>query len=119
MFYRITADLTVICHLLWIMFLIFGAVIGVRIKWVRITHLAALGFSVLLQLNGWICPLTHFEVWLRRKAGGGYSGEFIRHYMEKLVYLDVSRWLVFTLTVAVIGVKIWLYFFWLVNRKRR
>ena len=111
MFYRITADITVICHLLWILFLIFGAVIGVRIKRVRIVHLAALGFSILLQLNGWICPITHLEVWLRGKAGGGYSGEFIRHYVEKLVYLDVSRGAVLAVTVAVVGVTVWLYFF--------
>ncbi len=102
MIYRILTDITIVCHLLWILFLIFGALFGRRILWVRLLHLSSLGYSILLQLNHWLCPLTHLEIWLRSKTGSGYSGSFIQHYVEKLVYLDVSREAVFIGTAVVI-----------------
>jgi hypothetical protein len=86
------------------LFLIFGAVIGRKVRWVRWLHIAALTLSVYQQLAGWICPITHLEVWLRRKEGWGYTGSFIKHYVENLVYLDVPRMAVFIGTVVVIGV---------------
>ncbi|NQU06363.1 MAG: DUF2784 domain-containing protein [Calditrichaeota bacterium] len=107
--YNLLADIIVSLHLLWILFLIFGALIGRKVKWVRALHIASLGFSVLLQLKSWICPLTHLEVWLRGKAGWTYSGNFIQHYVEKLVYLDVSRMAVFIGTIAVIFLTVVLY----------
>ena len=100
--YSILADIVVAVHLLWIMFLIFGALVGRRVRWAMWLHLGSLGFSVFLQVFGWLCPLTHLEVWLRGKSGGAYSGSFIQHYVEKLVYLDVSRTAVFIGTGVVI-----------------
>jgi len=107
--YEILADIVVATHFLWILFLIFGAIPGRRIRWVRILHICSLIFSVLLQLNNWICPLTHLEVWLRAKSGWTYSGGFIQHYIEKLVYLEAPRWTIFAGTVMVIMVTIWIY----------
>ena len=109
MLYRTLADITVALHLLWILFLIFGWLPGLWVKWIRVVHLASLGFSIILQLNEWICPLTHLEIWLRGKAGWTYSGSFIRHYVEKLVYLEVPRQAVFAVTLAVVAVSLWLY----------
>lgn len=97
------ADIVVAAHLLWIGFLIFGALVGRKVRWVMWLHLASLGFSLVLQIFGWLCPLTHLEIWLREQAGGGYSGPFIQHYVERLVYLDAPRWKVFVGTVVVIG----------------
>jgi len=101
--YSILADIVVAVHLLWIMFLIFGALVGWKVRWVMWLHLGSLGFSVVLQVFGWLCPLTHLEVWLRAKSGWAYSGMFIQHYVEKLVYLDVSRTAVFVGTAVVIA----------------
>lgn len=111
MLYRTLADITVAFHLLWILFLIFGCIPGLWVKWIRIAHIASLGFSILLQVKGWICPLTHLEVWLRGKAGWTYSGSFIEHYVEKLVYLEVSREVVFAVTMVVVVVSVGLYIF--------
>jgi len=102
--YSLLADIVVAIHFLWILFLIFGAIPGRLIKWVRILHICSLAFSVLLQLKNWICPLTHLEVWLRAKSGWAYSGSFIQHYVEKLVYLEAPRWVIFIGTAVVIGV---------------
>ena len=109
MFYRILADIILICHFLWILSLIFGVLLGIRIKWVRIVHLSALGFSILLQINGWICPLTHLEFWLRRKAGYDYHGGFIEYYVKKLVYLEVKPEIILAATIVVVAVTFWFY----------
>jgi len=108
--YIIAADAVVVVHFGWILFLIGGAGIGRRVRWVMWTHVAALGYSVLLQTFNWICPLTYLELWLwNRTPAGSYSGSFIAHYLEKLIYMDIPRGLVFTLTVVVIGISAAVY----------
>jgi len=111
LFYRTLADGVVVIHFTWILFLIGGAFIGRRVRWVKWTHLAALGYSVLLQAFSWICPLTYLELWLwNRTPAGSYSGSFIAHYLEKLVYMEIPRALVFALTVAVIVISAVVYY---------
>ncbi|MFH0765430.1 MAG: DUF2784 domain-containing protein [Calditrichota bacterium] len=107
--FSLLADIVVATHLIWIGFLIFGALIGRKIRPVMWLHLGSLVFSVVLQINYWICPLTHLEVWLRGKSGGAYSGPFIQRYVERLVYLNVSRTAVFVGTVVVIAGTLLLY----------
>jgi len=88
----VLADAVVVLHLGWILFLVFGAAVGVRCRAVRWVHLGALAFAGVLTARGGICPLTHLETWLRERAGGaGYPGTFVGHYAERLVYLEVPR----------------------------
>jgi len=109
--YIIAADVVVAVHFGWILFLIGGAWIGRRVRWVMWTHLAALGYSVLLQAFQWVCPLTYLELWLwNRTPAGSYSGSFIAHYLEKLIYMDIPRALVFALTGIVIGTSAVVYY---------
>ncbi len=91
MIFKVLADIVVLIHFLWIVFLIFGAIPGVRYRAVKIVHLTALAFAFVIQVFGWYCPLTHLEVWLRLRyePGLSYAGSFIIHYVEKFVYLDV------------------------------
>ncbi len=111
MIYRLLADSVVFFHFLWILFLIFGGFWGRRYRSVRIVHVPALFFAALVELFDWYCPLTHVEVWLRRKQGPefGYSGSFISHYLERVIYLDVSRWVIVLLTLILCGANAWLY----------
>lgn len=105
-----TADAVVVLHLFWIVFLILGALPGSRWSWVKWTHLAALAFSIALQGFGWICPLTHLEVWLRSSGGAQpYEGTFIRHYAEQLVYAEIPRGALLAGTLMVVALSLWLY----------
>lgn len=53
--------------------------------------LAAHRLTVLTELTLWPCPLTVLENWLEAKAGvQPYEGGFLLHYLDKLVYPDVS-----------------------------
>jgi len=111
MIFRVLADIVVLVHFLWIVFLIFGAFPGIRIRAVKIVHLAALAFAFVIQVFGWYCPLTHLEIWLRNRHDQGlsYAGSFIIHYVEKVVYLDVSFNLIFVLTIILIVVNLVIY----------
>lgn len=107
MWYKLLADAVVLLHLLWIVFLFIGAWWGVRYKAVRLVHIGGLVFAVSMQVFGWYCPLTHLEVWLRAKHNPAlsYSGSFIAHYTERLIYADLSPLLIFIVTVILAGVN--------------
>ncbi len=111
MIFSILADITVFMHLLWIVFLIFGALAGTRFRAVKVIHITGLAFALVIMICGWYCPLTYLEVWLRRlhDPSGMYTGSFIAHYVEKLVYLDMSRSALIVLTLFVAAVNIWIY----------
>jgi hypothetical protein len=111
MTYKILADMVVLVHFLWILFLMLGAFIGVRKKAVKIFHISGLLFALVSQVFGWYCPLTHLEVWLRAKhdASLSYAGSFIIHYLEKLIYVEISAQLIFYLTLMLIGFNVWFY----------
>ncbi len=109
--YQVLADIVVFAHLLWILFLIVGAYWGRKHRALMTVHGAGLAFAIVSQAFGWYCPLTYLEVWLRERqhASQSYPGSFIAHYAEKLVYIDVSPAVVFALTVALVGVNVWIY----------
>ena len=111
MTWKLAADVVVVLHLLWIAFIIGGALVGRRVRWVKWAHIGALTFSVLLQAFGWICPLTSLEHWLRRRHDPAlaYSGDFIAHYAERLVYLEAPRSAVFLVTLLIVGLSAWAY----------
>jgi len=111
MLYKIIADMVVSAHLLWILFLIFGAIWGRRNPTIRIIHISGLAFTIIIQVFDWYCPLTDIEVWLRSKQDKAlsYTGSFIINYIEKIVYLEVSRELIFALSIVLCGINAWLY----------
>ena len=105
------AEAVVFLHLLWILFLIFGALAGRYLRWVKILHLGGLIYSLLLQGCGWICPLTTLEVWLRQRQAPAsvYGGGFIQHYVEKIVYLDAPPGYILLGTLCVLAFSAWIY----------
>ena len=111
MLHKIFADFVVLVHFLWILFLIFGALLGFRNKAIRYIHLSGLLFAILIQIFGWYCPLTHLEFWLRSRHNPSiaYAGSFIIHYMERLVYLEISQTGVLLATIGLIIFNSWLY----------
>jgi hypothetical protein len=112
MFYKILADIVVLIHFVWIIFLFLGAFWGVRDRAVKIFHISGLVFAFLIQIFNWYCPLTHLELWLRAKHAPAitYTGSFIIHYVEKIVYMEISRSLIVIFTILLCGINTWVYF---------
>ncbi len=111
MVYKVLADGVVLIHFLWILFLFLGAIWGIKYKAIKIFHLSGLAFAFVIQIFDWYCPLTHLEVYLRSKHDPNlaYAGSFIIYYIEKIVYIEVSRFLILFFTFILCGLNLWLY----------
>jgi len=60
---------------------------------------------------GVICPLTIWEMALRENAGAeGYSGSFIQHWLQKLLYYSAPEW-VFIASYTGFGIIVLLSWF--------
>jgi hypothetical protein len=100
--YSALATVVLLLHALFIVWVIFGAFLTRSRPHLRWLHIASLVWGILVEFLPWPCPLTLLENWLEAKAGGQpYQGGFLLHYLDKLVYPDVSAT---ALTVA--GVKL-------------
>lgn len=93
MLYRWAADLTVLLHFLFILFVLFGAALVARWPRLKLLHWTALAYGLLVEVFNWYCPLTRLEQWLRRAGGQqAYERSFLVHYLETLIYWDVPQW---------------------------
>lgn len=87
MIYHLAADLVLIAHVAFVVFVLFGALLVLRWPKVLGLHIAAVLWGVLVELTGSICPLTPLEVRLRELGGQiGYQGDFIGHYLTAMLY---------------------------------
>mgnify|MGYP001547391019 CR=1 FL=1 len=76
---------------------------------------------MLIELAGWICPLTPLENRLRAAAGdSAYSGGFIDHYIMPIVYpAGLTRGMQLALGAGVIVVNLVIYGTLVARRKRQ
>ena len=96
--YSALATAVLLLHALFIVWVIFGALLTRSRPIVRWLHIISLIWGILTELLPWPCPLTLLENWLEGRAGvEPYQGGFLLHYMDKLVYPQISST---TLTVA-------------------
>ena len=87
MTYRLLADLVLALHFVFIVFVIAGGVWVLYRPRLAFAHLPCALWGALVELAGWICPLTPLEKSLRRQAGGaGYAGGFLDHYLVPIIY---------------------------------
>lgn len=87
MLYRFAADLVLVFHGLFVLFVVIGGLLSLwRPRWSWLHILAAL-WGATVMLTGMICPLTPLENSLRLAGGQeGYSGGFIEHYITSVIY---------------------------------
>lgn len=87
MIWRALADLVVVAHFAFILFVVLGALALLhrpRLVWI---HLPAVAWGMAIELGGWLCPLTPLENALRARGGAPtYASAFIEHYLVPLVY---------------------------------
>ena len=109
--YNTLADLVVVIHFAFIVFVIVGAFSIVIYKKMIWMHLPALIWGVAIEFLGLICPLTPLENYLRLKAGSAsYAGSFIENYLVPFIYPDeLTRELQWLLGVALVLVNFAIY----------
>ncbi|MDP9202432.1 MAG: DUF2784 domain-containing protein [Gemmatimonadota bacterium] len=87
MIYRALADLVLVVHLAFVLFVVLGGLLVLRWPRVALLHVPATVWGVLIEYSGWICPLTPLENSFRRSGGQPeYSGSFIQHYIQPVLY---------------------------------
>ena len=85
--YQLLADIVLLIHAAFIVFACAGGLLVLRWRLVMWLHLPAVVWVILLELLGWICPLTPLENKYRSRAGqAGYETGFVEHYIAPLVY---------------------------------
>ena len=85
--YALLADLVLILHATFILFVVFGGVLVFWRRGLAWLHIPAALWGILIEFQGWVCPLTYLENNLRAVAGNsGYADGFIDHYLAPLVY---------------------------------
>src|SRR6266576_3506317 len=109
-FYSALATAVLFLHRLFIFWVIFGAILVRSRPVLRWLHIASLVWGVLTELIPWPCPLTLLENWLEAKAGVvPYEGGFLLHYLDRLVYPNVSPSILTVAGVFVCALNLALY----------
>lgn len=121
--FLLAADLLLFLHVLFVAFVVFGLILilvgklrdwnWVRNPWFRVAHLAAIGVVVLQSWIGMICPLTSWEMALRERGGdAAYSGSFIAHWLDSLLYYQAPAW-VFAICYTAFAAVVIASWFWI------
>jgi hypothetical protein len=86
-------DVVVLFHAAWAFFLAAGFIFALKKSRIAFVHLGGLGFSLLLNLTGWYCPLTYLENYFRslHSPETVYSSPFMMVYFYRLLYPDLPE----------------------------
>jgi Protein of Unknown function (DUF2784) len=85
--YRLLADLVVVLHFAFVLFVVFGGLFALRWPRAAWIHLPAALWGAGIEFVQGICPLTPLENRLRRLGGeAGYSGGFVERYVTAVLY---------------------------------
>jgi hypothetical protein len=117
---HIAANLVVLLHMLFILFVLFGAWLVPRWRWVAWLHVPAFAWGAAIEFLGAVCPLTPIEQRLRGMAGErGYTGGFVDHYIVPVMYpAGLTPTLQLWLGMVVVVLNIAIYAFVLARRRR-
>src|SRR3954468_23971502 len=102
------ADLVVVLHFAFVLFVVFGGLLVLRWRWLAYVHLPVALYGALIELVGWVCPLTPLEKQLRERGGlERYQGGFVEHDVLPVLYpAGLTRCVQLVLGMVVIGVNL-------------
>ena len=127
--WQLLADAVLSLHVAVVVFVVGGLVVivggnfagwrWINALWFRVAHLAAIAIVAAEAWFGAVCPLTTLEMWLRARARATtYSGSFIEHWLQRLLYYDAPPW-VFTLAYSLFGLAVVAAWWWFPPRSGR
>jgi hypothetical protein len=114
MFFRVAADVVLVVHFAFILFVIFGGLLALRWPRVAWLHIPVALYGAAIEFLGFVCPLTPLENALRHAGGeAGYAGGFIDHYITAAIYPEgLTRAIQLWLGMGVLLLNGAVYFFW-------
>jgi hypothetical protein len=85
--HQILADAVVMMHFGFVVFVVFGGIFVIFQPKAMWLHIPCVVWGAIIELTGYICPLTPLENYLRMHAGQSpYTGDFVIHYLEPVIY---------------------------------
>lgn len=119
MLYRFLADLVVVLHSAFVLFVVLGGLFALRWPRAAWLHLPAAIWGAGIEFLAGICPLTPLENHLRRLGGeAGYSGGFVEHYVLPVLYPEeLTRGVQLAIGMFVVVLNVGIYA--VVWRRRR
>ena len=100
--YRLLADIVLVIHFAFVAFVVIGLLItwlGYFLRWAfvrnfyfRATHILAMAVVLLESIFGIVCPLTDWEMTLRKLGGQTPYGDqgFMHDWVHTLLFLDLQ-----------------------------
>ena len=121
MIYSFLADLLVVFHLVFILYVIAGALLIVKWPKTLWLQLPSCFWGMTVEFTGWVCPLTPWEIQLRRLAGEeGYTGSFIEQFLIPIICPSgLTREVQMLVGGTVLIVNLSLYTLILIKRRKR
>ena len=119
--YLLAAQITLILHFIFILFVCFGSLLLIfRLK-IFFLHFPSVVWAVYLELTSSICPLTHLEKTFLEMAGlHSYPEGFIEKYIFQTIYpLGLTDEIQIWIALFLILTNCLFYFLLLKNFKRR
>jgi hypothetical protein len=113
------ATLTLVLHFLFIIFVIFGALLFFIKRWVLYFHIPAFIYGAYIEFTQTICPLTYLENYLLTKANlATYSTTFIQNYLYAIIYpINLTKEIQISLGIALLIINGIIYGF-IIKRKK-
>jgi len=122
MYYRLFAELVVITHFAFVVFVVLGGFLIFAWRKAIWLHIPAVLWSAWIELSGGICPLTPLENWLWIKAGqASYPNDFVGNYILPLIYpegLTRAKQLILATIVIFVNILVYGYIFLIRNQGR-
>ncbi len=111
--YELAADFALIVHFVFIIFVLFGALLFFVLTKTIYVHLLALFWGIYIELTHSICPLTHLENWFLQKANSTtYADGFIQNYLVPIVYpKNLTEDLQIYLAIVLVAINSMIYGF--------
>jgi|SRR5689334_9473671 len=117
--YLLLADAIMLVHFLFVLFVIFGALLILRWPWIVWVHAPALTWGAIVEIRGMVCPLTPLESRLRLLGGEpGYVQDFLAQWLLTVLYPEyLTRGVQIAMGGLLLVLNLVLYF-WISTSRR-
>ena len=108
--FAIAAIIILINHIVWILWVVFGALFTRGHPLLTALHVISLIWGIIVEIDLSPCPLTLAEQYLQAHSGfQSFQGSFLVHYLDRIVYPDLPEILVMSAGIAICGLNLSIY----------
>ena len=109
--YELLANLTLVAHLIFILFVIFGGMLFFIFSKIIYIHIPSLLWGIYIEFTNSVCPLTYLENWFLYKGElSTYSNDFINNYLFPIIYPEgLTNEIQISIAISLIVINILIY----------